>query len=110
MLLIGNLDMKIGIIKERKVPVDHRVPFTPEQCKVLKEEYPSLELVIEPSDVRCFNDKEYVAQGIKLQNDLQDCDVLMGVKEVPENDLIDNKTYFFFSHTAKQQEYSNCRL
>ena len=102
--------MKIGIIKERKVPVDHRVPFTPEQCKSLKEQYPSIELVVEPSDVRCFSDEEYKAQGIVLQDDLKDCDVLMGVKEVPGNELIDGKVYFFFSHTAKQQPYNRALL
>jgi saccharopine dehydrogenase (NAD+, L-lysine-forming) len=98
--------MKIGIIKERKVPVDHRVPFTPEQCKALKKQYPSIELVIEPSTIRCFKDEEYEAQGVTLQSDLSDCTVLMGVKEVPEENLIPNKTYFFFSHTAKQQPYN----
>ena len=98
--------MKIGIIKERKVPVDHRVPFTPEQCKLLKEQYPSIDLVIEPSDIRCFKDEEYKEQGITVQADLADCDILMGVKEVPEKELITDKTYFFFSHTAKQQPYN----
>jgi len=104
------IDMKIGIIKERKVPVDHRVPFTPEQCKSLIEQYPSLQLVIEPSDVRCFKDTEYEDAGITIQSDMTDCDVLMGVKEVPEKDLISGKTYFFFSHTAKKQPYNRTLL
>ncbi|MEM9991493.1 MAG: NAD(P)-dependent oxidoreductase, partial [Bacteroidota bacterium] len=35
-----------------------------------------------------------------------DCDVLMGVKEVPIEQLIADKTYFFFSHTIKKQAYN----
>jgi len=32
--------------------------------------------------------------------------VIFGVKEVPIENLIPNKTYFFFSHTIKAQEYN----
>jgi len=35
-----------------------------------------------------------------------DCDVLLGVKEVPVDALISNKKYFFFSHTIKKQPYN----
>ena len=76
--------MKIGILKENKVPVDHRVPFTPEQCKELKEKYSDLEIIVEPSDVRCFKDQEYVEKGITLNEDLSDCDIIFGGKEVPK--------------------------
>jgi hypothetical protein len=33
--------------------------------------------------------------------DVSDCDVLFGVKEVPEENLIANKSYFFFAHDKK---------
>ncbi len=98
--------MKIGIIKEGKVPVDHRVPLTPEQCKAILDECPQAEIVVQPSDIRCFSDEDYKAQGIALQQDLSDCDVLMGVKEVPIHQLVADKTYFFFSHTIKKQPYN----
>ncbi len=97
--------MKIGIIKEGKIPVDHRVPLNPEQCKELQNQY-NVELVVQPSDIRCYTNEEYKEAGITLQEDLSDCEVLMGVKEVPLAELIPNKTYFFFSHTAKQQPYN----
>lgn len=98
--------MKIGIIREEKNPPDQRVPFTPMQCKELLEKYPDLELVVQPSDIRSFKNEEYEAQGIALTEDLSDCDVLMGVKEVPKDKLIPNKKYFFFSHTIKEQPYN----
>jgi alanine dehydrogenase len=98
--------MKIGIIKERKTPPDERVPFSPEQCKRLMDQYPNISVVVEPSDVRCFSDADYTNAGIELANDLSDCDVLMGVKEVPKDRLIPSKTYFFFSHTIKEQPYN----
>ena len=102
--------MKIGIIKEGKVPVDHRVPFTPKQCKEIKETYPGVELVVQPSDIRCYSNEEYEKEGIVLQEDVSDCDVLFGVKEVNKEDLISNKQYFFFSHTIKKQPYNKTLL
>ncbi len=97
---------KIGIIKEGKVPADYRVPLTPTQCAELKKKYPHLDVVVQPSDIRRFKDEEYTASGITLTNDLSDCDLLMGVKEVPVDMLIPNKTYMFFSHTIKKQPYN----
>jgi saccharopine dehydrogenase (NAD+, L-lysine forming) len=97
--------MKIGIVKEGKVPIDKRVPLTPEQCAVLMQKY-ACEVVVQPSTIRAITDEEYVSAGVSLQEDLTDCDVLLGVKEVPVSDLIAEKTYFFFSHTYKQQPYN----
>lgn len=88
------------------MPPDKRVPLTPEQCKLLLKSFPQLELVVQPSDKRCFSDDEYLAEGIKLQENLSDCDILMGVKEVKIPTLLPGKTYLFFSHTAKEQVYN----
>lgn len=98
--------MKIGILREGKTPPDKRVPLSPAQCVQLKTDFPSVELVVQPSPIRCFKDDEYASLGITLQEDLEDCDVLIGVKEVPKKDLIANKTYFYFSHTIKEQPYN----
>lgn len=97
--------MKIGIVKEGKTPVDHRVPFTPQQCKEMMDNF-DVELVVQPSSIRCYTDEEYQAYGIKMQQDLSDCDVLFGVKEVRIEDLMSDKHYFFFSHTIKMQPYN----
>lgn len=105
--------MKIGIIREGKNPPDARVPLTPAQCvqiqKTLldaKPKYKGLEIVVQPSPIRCFSDKEYADAGVKLNEDLNSCDILMGVKEVPVDQLIPDKTYLFFSHTIKEQPYN----
>ena len=102
--------LKIGIIKEGKVPSDKRVPLSPKQCQILKVTYPDLKLVVQSSEVRCFEDHEYSNLGVTIVDDVSDCDVLMGIKEVPKNELIANKTYFYFSHTIKEQPYNRALL
>ena len=98
--------MKIGILREEKSPVDNRAPLTPIQCQQLQEQYQSISLFVQSSNVRCFKDADYQNLGIKLVDDISNCDVLLGIKEVPIANLIPNKTYFFFSHTIKKQEYN----
>ena len=97
---------KIGVLREEKSPPDKRVPLTPLICTELLRSYPNLEIVIQPSKIRCYSDDEYLAFGLTLQEDLSDCDVLMGVKEVPKDLLLPNKKYFFFSHTIKKQPHN----
>ncbi len=98
--------IKIGIIREGKVPPDKRVPLTPEQCVRVKELFPNVEITVESSEVRAYTDAEYKTLGLTVSNDLSHCDILLGVKEVPVNLLIPNKTYLFFSHTFKKQHYN----
>lgn len=98
--------MKIGIIREGKVPPDKRVPFTPEQCKKILEKYTSVELYVQRSPIRAFEDEEYAKLGINLVDGLANCDIIFGVKEVNIQDLLPNKKYFFFSHTIKKQPYN----
>jgi len=95
--------MKIGLTKEGKIPVDHRVPLTPAQAREVMYKYPGTVVVAQSSDVRAFKDDEYRAAGVQVVDSLEDCDVIMGVKEVPIPMLIEGKTYFFFSHTIKEQ-------
>lgn len=98
--------IKIGILREGKIPVDRRVPLTPDQCVEVLQKFPHVELLIQPSDVRCISNREYEEKGLTLQEDLSSCDILMGIKEVPIHQLIADKTYLFFSHTIKQQSYN----
>lgn len=101
--------MKIGVIREGKLPPDSRVPLTPLQCKKLITTY-GVDLVVQPSPGRCYSDAEYQALGVPMQEDLSDRTILMGVKEVPIDQLVPQKTYFFFSHTIKEQEYNRSLL
>ena len=98
--------MKIGIIKEYKNPPDKRVVFSPEKCVEVVKKYPEVKFLIERSDIRCFSDDEYESIGLEIVDDLSECDILIGVKEVPIEKLIVNKKYFFFSHTIKKQPYN----
>lgn len=98
--------MKIGIIQEGKIPQDKRVPLNPRQCATISKNHPEIQLVVAPSPIRCFSNEEYQAAGVQLQENLDDCDILMGVKEVPFEQLLPGKTYFFFSHTIKEQAYN----
>jgi len=93
----------IGLIREGKVPPDNRVAFTPQQCHWLQKQYPELRMVVQNSAVRCFSDREYAMAGIRVQEDMGECDLLLGIKEVPIPQLIEDKAYCFFSHTKKKQ-------
>ncbi len=97
--------MKIGIIREGKVPPDSRAPLNPQQCDYLRSEF-GIDLVVQPSPIRIFKDEEYVAAGVPLQENLEDRDILLGVKEVPVEQLMEGKSYAFFSHTHKKQPYN----
>ena len=99
-------NVRLGIIRETKNPPDRRVPLNPEQCRRLLDRYANLAITVQPSPLRCFTDEEYAAQGVTLDEDISTCDVLMGVKEVKLDALLPDKTYFFFSHTAKEQPYN----
>lgn len=99
-------EIKLGIIKEGKIPLDKRVPFTPAQAGELENKFAALTVYCQSSNIRCFKDEEYIQHGVKVNERVDDCDILMGVKEVPIDELIPNKTYFFFSHTIKQQPYN----
>lgn len=98
--------IKIGVLREEKSPPDKRVPLTPLICSELVRKYPNVEIVVQPSKIRCYTDEEYTSFGVTLQEDLKDCDILMGVKEVPADKLIPGKKYFFFSHTIKRQPHN----
>lgn len=98
--------LRIGLIRERKNPPDNRVPLTPLQCKRIKEQYPDIDILVETAPDRCYTDDEYANEGITVTADMSNCDILLGVKEVPVDHLIPGKTYFFFSHTKKKQPYN----
>tara|TARA_B100001093_G_scaffold520511_1_gene617202 strand:+ start:8212 stop:9405 length:1194 start_codon:yes stop_codon:yes gene_type:complete len=98
--------MKIGILREEKVPVDKRTPFSPSQCKRIISDFSNIEIYVQSSKFRCYSDREYLLNNISVLEDISFCDILFGIKEVPIDRLIANKTYFFFSHTIKKQDYN----
>jgi alanine dehydrogenase len=95
--------IRIGLIKEGKQPADNRVALTPAQCKWIHRHIADVKILVQCSPHRCFTDKEYVAAGVEVKDDMSDCDILFGIKEVPVEMLLPAKTYLFFSHTKKKQ-------
>ncbi|MDH5608339.1 MAG: NAD(P)-dependent oxidoreductase [Cyclobacteriaceae bacterium] len=98
--------IKIGLIREGKVPADKRVPATPAQAHLIQTQFPTCKVFVQSSATRCFSDQDYRDAGIEVVESVEACDILFGVKEVPITSLIGGKTYFFFSHTIKKQPYN----
>lgn len=98
--------MKIALIKETKIPVDNRVALSPKQVAELNMKYPHHQIVVQASNIRVFSDDEYRAEGVEVQDDVNDAEILFGIKEANIESLIPNKHYFFFGHIAKMQEYN----
>lgn len=98
--------LKIGILRETKNPPDRRVPLTPTQVAALREKFPSVQFFVQPCKMRCYADEEYAILNIPLQEDLSECDILMGVKEVDKSTFVAGKTYLFFAHVAKKQSHN----
>lgn len=98
--------IKFTLIKERKTPPDRRVVFSPAKLKEVVARFPEACFKVESSNVRIFKDEEYREAGFEVSDEVGDCDVMLGVKEVPIPNLIAGKKYFFFSHTIKKQPYN----
>ena len=101
---------RIGLIKEGKMPADNRVALTPAQCKWIHKNASHVKIVAQSSAGRCFSDKEYMSAGVDIVETVDDCDILLGIKEVPVTQLVAGKTYMFFSHTKKKQPYIRALL
>jgi saccharopine dehydrogenase (NAD+, L-lysine forming) len=99
--------LRVGILRETRNPPDRRVPLTPPQIIALEELYPNVEFFVQPSDFRCYSNEEYEYLDIQLREDLRDCDILLGVKEIDKRTFISGKTYLFFAHVAKKQPHNH---
>ena len=95
--------LKIGLIREGKTPQDNRVALTPAHCKWLHMNFDDVTVVAQQSAARCYTGKDYERAGVEVREDLSDCNLLLGIKEVPVDMLLEGKTYMFFSHTKKMQ-------
>ncbi|MCK4980248.1 MAG: hypothetical protein KAS62_07620, partial [Candidatus Delongbacteria bacterium] len=96
---------KIGIRYEDKFTAERRVPLIPSHIKELNDKY-GIEFVVEPSEKRIFKDNEFTEVGAKLSSNFSECELVIGVKEIVEKWFEDEKTYIFFSHTIKGQDYN----
>lgn len=100
------MSMKIGILRETRRSNDRRVAVTPEVARLILDNFPQTEVFVQSSSVRIYSDNDYRNVGVPVVDDVSHCDVLIGVKEVAEEALIEGKTYFMFSHVGKKQAYN----
>ena len=96
--------LHIGLIREGKIPQDNRVALTPAQCKWLQKNFADIKIVAQQAPNRCYTDAEYERAGVEVKEDMSDCNLLLGIKEVPVDMLLEGKRYMFFSHTKKMQK------
>lgn len=105
---IGNFNMNlnfrpvIGIRREDKCVWERRTPLIPRDCQKLIDE--GIRIIVQPCKIRCYSDDDYRKVGCEIEEDLSNCTLIAGIKEVPEQYLLANKTYLFFSHTKKGQK------
>lgn len=102
--------IKIGLLKEEKIPADNRVALSPAQCAWLQKKFPHIKILVQQSAIRCFADREYRQREIEVASDISDCSLLLGIKEVPPKNILAHKTYLFFSHTKKKQPHNQNML
>lgn len=95
-------DTKIlAIRRENKNKWERRVAITPKHCKALIDQ--GFRIIMQSSQLRCYTDHQYTDVGVEVTEDISSADVILGVKEVPLDYLLPDKTYMYFSHTLKGQ-------
>ena len=91
----------IGIRREDKSVWERRAPLTPAHLKEILEMHPHISFIVQPSMKRIFSDHEYEQAGAVINEDLSKCSLILGIKEIPVEKLIPDKTFMYFSHTIK---------
>ena len=105
-----NIKKSVGILRETKAPPDRRVPLTPHQTVLFEKRYSQAKVYMQPSEIRGFRDDEYDKLRLNLKEDLKDCELLLGIKEVDYQTFISGKIYMFFAHVGKKQSYNRRML
>ncbi len=95
---------RLGIRREDKNKWERRTPLTPRHVEKLAGE--GVDVWVQPSPIRIFEDSAYERAGAVLSEDLSSCDVVLGVKEMPASFFREGGRYMFFSHTIKGQSYN----
>jgi len=98
--------IEFALLKEGKTPPDHRAVLSPTAMTQAQQLFPKARFIVESSAIRVFPDVAYEKAEFEVKTNVSQADVFLGVKEVPIEDLIPNKKYFFFSHTIKKQPYN----
>jgi len=99
----------IGIRHEDMYLLERRAPLTPRHVARLVNEH-HLKFIVQNSDKRIFNEDEYRKAGAVVVSDLQEANIIIGIKEIPKHIFEKNKTYVFFSHVGKGQSHNMSML
>ena len=94
----------IGIRLEDKNEWERRVALIPKDVTNLVGN--GVDIYVERFARRAFDDARYEASGATLANDVRDCDIVFGIKEMPSGYFRNDGAYMFFSHTIKGQSYN----
>jgi saccharopine dehydrogenase (NAD+, L-lysine-forming) len=94
----------IGVRREDKSEWERRVPITPEDAAHLKKQ--GVEIIVQSSDIRAFDDEEFMQAGVAIQEDISQYPVVIGIKEMPDDIFRAGATYVFFAHVIKGQPYN----
>ena len=78
--------MKFGVRSEDKSQWERRVPLVPQDAAALR--LAGVDVVVQQSARRAFTEEEFRAAGVPVQEDLEDCGVVIGIKEIPPARLL----------------------
>ncbi|KAK3526193.1 hypothetical protein QTP70_017749 [Hemibagrus guttatus] len=81
---------------------ERRAPLAPQHVKEITTE--GHKVLVQPSNRRAIHNRFYEKAGAIIQEDISEASLIIGVKRPPEEKIIPQKTYAFFSHTIKAQE------
>lgn len=96
---------RIGIRRESKDETERRAPLTPGQIETIIRDS-GVEVTVQPAANRIFPEASYQRAGARIAENLEDCNIIFGVKEIPLQDFLPKQAYCFFSHTIKGQSYN----
>lgn len=92
----------IAIRREDQSVWERRAPFSPIHVRKLVKN--GVRVIVQPSNRRAYPMQAYLNAGAIIQEDISEANVIFGVKQVPIDQLVPDKTFCFFSHTIKAQE------
>lgn len=93
----------LGIRREYKNRWERRAPLIPDHVRELVRDQ-GVRVAVQSSPLRIFSDDEYRAVGAEIVEGLEECRVILGLKEVPPERVIPRKPQLFFAHVTKGQE------
>jgi alpha-aminoadipic semialdehyde synthase len=94
---------------EDKNQWERRTPLIPRDAAQIRQGGET-RVLAETSAKRCFSDSDYLDAGVEICQGMDAGDVILGVKEIPNEKLLPGKVYLFFSHTVKGQAQNMAML